>query len=101
MRFETMRMWQPAEQFVAEVERIVECVRFAAPDPADHLERDAESVLFNIAEGAGAYRPRVKVGCYEIARKETNEARAVLRRLVLKQAVPDDRIRRACDLVVC
>lgn len=91
-------MWQAAEQFVAEIDGIVERSRFAAPNPTDHLERSAESVLFNIAEGAGAYRPRVKIACYEIAKKETNEARAVLRRLVLKKVVTNDQIKRAYDL---
>lgn len=98
MQYEKMRMWQAAEQFVAEVDGIVEQARFTASNSANHLERSAESVLFNIAEGAGAYRPRVKIGCYEIARKEANEARAVLRRLVLKRVVTDERIRRAWDL---
>ena len=98
MRFEKMRKWQAAEQFVAEVDGIVELARFAAPNPSDHLERSAESALFNIAEGAGAYRPRVKIGCYEIAKKEVNEARAVLRRLVLKRTVTDVQIQRAYDL---
>ncbi|HEU5210781.1 MAG TPA: four helix bundle protein [Longimicrobiales bacterium] len=98
MQYEKMRMWQAAEQYVAEVDGIVEQVRFTASNSANHLERSAESVLFNIAEGAGAYRPRVKIGCYEIARKEANEARAVLRRLVLKRVVTDERIRRAWDL---
>lgn len=91
-------MWQAAEQFVGEVDGIVERVRFTAQNSANHLERSAESVLFNIAEGAGAYQPRVKIGCYEIAKKETNEARAVLRRLVVKRAVTDSDIRRAYEL---
>jgi len=98
MRFEKMRMWQAAEQLVGEVDGIVERVRFKAPNAADHLERSAESVLFNTAEGIGAYRPRVKIGCYEIARKEANEARAVLRRMVLKRTLTDAHVERAYEL---
>src|SRR5690606_21140530 len=44
--------------------------RHSARHAADHLERSAESALFTIAEGAGAFQPRVKISCYEIVRME-------------------------------
>ncbi len=73
-------------------------VRHSARNAADHLERSAESALFNIGEGAGAFQPRVKISCYEIARKELNEVRAVLRRLTIKRAATTSDTQRACNL---
>jgi four helix bundle protein len=72
-----------AEVLMREVDRILPRVRRRAPNAADHLERSTESVLFNTAEGAGAFKPKVKIAAYEIAKKEASEARAVLRRLVI------------------
>jgi four helix bundle protein len=65
---------------------------------ADHLERSGESVLFNIAEGVGAYPPRVKIAAYEVAKKEASEVRAVLRRLVLRRLVTSHEVDRALNL---
>ena len=93
-----MRMWQAAEQLCAEVDALLPTARRGARDAADHLDRSTNSVLFNIAEGAGAFRPRVKVSAYEVARKEANEVRAILRRLVIKKVLTEHEIRRAYNL---
>jgi four helix bundle protein len=98
MRPERMRMWQAAEQLMAEVDRLVPRVKPHAANAADHLERSAESVLFNIGEGAGAYKPKAKINAYEIAKKEANEVRAILRRLVIKRVLTKRDIRKAYDL---
>ena len=98
MHPEKIRMWQAAEALMAEVDRLVPLVRPHAANAADHLERSCESGLFNIGEGVGAYKPKVKISAYEIAKKETNEARAILRRLVIKQVLTHRDIQRAYDL---
>lgn len=76
-------MQQAAEILMAEVDALVARVRSRAANAADHLERSAESVLFNIGEGVAAHKPRSKIAAYEIARREANEVRAILRRLVI------------------
>jgi four helix bundle protein len=91
-------MWQAAELLMAEIDRLVARAKWRAPNPANHLERSGESVLFNIGEGVGAYPPKVKIAAYEIAKKEANEVRAVLRRLAIKKVVTEADIQRAYDL---
>jgi four helix bundle protein len=98
MNPERIRMWQAAEALLAELDRIVVQARESAPNAADHLERSGESVLFNIAEGVGAYAPKMKIAAYEIAKKEANEVRAILRRLVMRRAVTSAQIDRPYNL---
>jgi four helix bundle protein len=93
-----MRMWQAAEALLAEVDGMLPRARRWAPNSAEHLERSAESVLFNIAEGAAGLKPRQKILSYRVARKEANEVRAVLRRLVIKGTFTERDIRRAYNL---
>lgn len=81
MKLERMRMYQAAVALVTEADKLLPRARQVAPRQAGHLERSADSVLFNTAEGIGSFKPRVKIGAYDIARKEANETRAVLRRL--------------------
>ena len=98
MRPERMRVWLAAEELVAEVDALLPRARRHAANAAQHLERAAESVLFNIGEGTGAYQPNVKANAYEIAKKEANEVRAVLRRLILRQALTSAETDRAYNL---
>jgi four helix bundle protein len=98
MRLERMRMYVVAEQLVAEVDGLLSRVRRCAPRTADQLERAAESVLFNTAEGIGSFKPGVKINAYDIARKEANEVRAILRRLVIKKVLPHKDVQHATEL---
>jgi four helix bundle protein len=98
MHFTNMRMYQVAEALVREVDPLLTQCRRAAPLQARHLERSADSVLFNTAEGIAAFRPRVKINAYDIARREASEVRAVLRRLVIKRALSHSQIARAYEL---
>ena len=91
-------MQQAAEILMAEVDALVARVRTRAANAADHLERAAESVLFNIGEGVAAHKPKGKIAAYEIARKEANEVRAILRRLVIGRRLDQKDIRRAHNL---
>jgi four helix bundle protein len=106
MRPEKIRMWRAAEELIVEIDVIVARVRSQAANSAYHLERSGESVLFNIAEGVGAYPPKVKIAAYEVAKKEASEVRAVLRRLVLRRltscarpSTPSWGIPRSCSWV--
>mgnify|MGYP001057051774 CR=1 FL=1 len=91
-------MQQAAEILMAEVDALVARVRRGAANSADHLERSAEAVLFNIGEGVAAHRPKVKITAYEIAKKEANEVRAILRRLVIGGWLNQKDIQRAHNL---
>jgi four helix bundle protein len=93
-----MRVWQAAEELCREVHLLLPHIRPLAHNAADHLERSTDSVLFNIGEGAGAYRPRVKISAYEVAKKEANEIRAILRSIVIKRVLTESQIRRAYNL---
>jgi hypothetical protein len=68
MRLEHMRMYRAAEELAVEVERLLPRARRRAWRQADHLARSADSVLFNTAEGVGAFKPGVKLTAYDIAR---------------------------------
>lgn len=91
-------MYQAAEALVIEVDALLPRARKRAPHQADHLERSADSVLFNMAEGIGSFKPKVKISAYDIARKEANEVRAILRRLMIKRVFTYTEIRKALDL---
>ncbi len=91
-------MQQAAEILMAEVDALVARVKSRAANSVDHLERSAESVLFNIGEGVGAHKPRIKIAAYEVARKEANEVRTILRRLVIGKRLTQRDIQRAYNL---
>jgi four helix bundle protein len=93
-----MRVWLAAEALMAEIDNLVPRARRQAPNAAEHLERSGESVLFNIGEGVGAYRPKAKIASYEVAKKEANEVRAILRRLVIKRVLTQHDIQQAYNL---
>ncbi len=98
MQLDKMRMYQAAEALVAEVDKLLPRARKRAPGAAYHLERSANSVLFNLAEGIGSFKPKMKVTSYGVARKEANEVRAALRRLVIQRVFTDTETRKAYDL---
>jgi four helix bundle protein len=91
-------MWMAAERLVGEVDRWMPRVRRHAANSASHLERSAEAVLYNIAEGVGAYPPKVKIAAYEVAKKEASEVRGILRRLVILRLLTSAQIQPAYDL---
>jgi four helix bundle protein len=98
MQLDRMRMYQAAERLIGEVDTLLPRIRTIALNQADHLDRSANSVLFNTAEGIGSFKPKIKINAYSIARKEANEVRAVLRSLVIKRIVTTKQIQKAYDL---
>ena len=98
MKPEKMRMQMAAEELAAEIDDLLPVVKRHARNAADHLDRSCDAVLFNMAEGVGAFKPRVKISAYEVARKEANELRAILRRIVMKRVLSNHDINRAYNL---
>ncbi len=93
-----LKMQEAAEELVREVDKLLPRARRRSPNAADHLERAAEAVDFNIGEGIAALRPRVKVWVYEIAKREAGEVRVILNRLVFKGVFTSSEVRRAMSL---
>jgi four helix bundle protein len=91
-------MEEAAERLVVEVDRLLPRAQRRARRQADHLERSADSVLFNMAEGVASFKPKMKIGAYEIARKEAGEVRAILWRLRIKRIFTEDEVRTADQL---
>ena len=98
MKPERIGFWLAAEELMREIDALLARVRSRAPNTAHQLERACESVLFNIGEGVAAFQPKVKINAYEIAKKEANEVRAQLRRLVLKREITQHEIDRPNNL---
>jgi four helix bundle protein len=98
MAYAPLRMQEAAEKLVAEIDRLLPVARRRAAKQADHLERSADSVMFNLAEGVACYKPKMKTSAYAIARKEANEVRAVLRRLVIKEVFRPEEVQQGIEL---
>jgi four helix bundle protein len=98
MRPERVGFLQAAEELAAEIDGLLPLVQVDAAHAADNLGRSAESVLFNTGEGVGAFRPRVKIAAYDIAKKEANEVRVILRRLVRRNLLTQQQVNRAYNL---
>lgn len=58
---------------------------------ADQLTRSSESIIRNIAEGAGRWAPADKAKHYKIARGEAMESASSLDVLKLRKLVADER----------
>jgi four helix bundle protein len=91
-------MYQAAEALAREVERLLPHAKSRRPKIADHLDRSTDSVLFNMSEGIGSFRPRAKIAAYEISRKEASEVQSALRRLVIANVFTDREIQKAYGL---
>jgi four helix bundle protein len=95
MRLENLRMYRVVELLAAEIDRLLPQIRRCAPHLADHVLRSTEAALFNIAEGAGSFKAGIKTSSYDIARKELNEIRAVLRRILARRCLRAADVTRA------
>ena len=91
-------MYQAAEALNAEIELLLPRAYAQKPKAAAHLENSGNSVQFNTGEGIGTFMPNMKINAYEIARKEANEVRSVLRRLVIGRVFTQHEIQKAYDL---
>ena len=63
----------------------------SASDLGDQIRRAASSIVLNLAEGAGEFRPREKRRFYRMAYRSANECSAVLDLLELSRCrVPNE-----------
>ncbi len=96
---ERLRVYHLALKLVALVDRIAED-RSIARSILDQLRRAAESVVLNIAEGAGHFSPGRKIACYQIARGSAAECAAALTILKQRHSSPlIDEARRTANMI--
>jgi four helix bundle protein len=101
MRAEELKVYQAAEALVGEVDAILRRLPIRIHRTADHLDRSANSVLNNTAEGAAIFSPKGKANAYAIARKEAQEVKAALRATVLRKGMTQREIAKAYNLADC
>jgi four helix bundle protein len=87
LSFQRLNVYQRAIEFLALVGEIVEQLPRGHADRADQLVRAAESVVRNIAEGAGRWSEADASKHYKIARGEAMECAASLDVLKLRKLV--------------
>lgn len=99
LSFQRLEVYQRAIEFLALVTEIVEDLPRGHSNRADQLVRSAESVVRNIAEGAGRWSPGDVSKHYKIARGEAMESAASLDVLRLRKLVDPSRYERGIELL--
>ena len=99
LSFQRLDVYQRAIEFLALVCDVVGDLPRGNADRADQLTRAAESVVRNIAEGAGRWSEADSASRYKIARGEAMECAASLDVLRLRKLVTDARYDRGIQLL--
>jgi four helix bundle protein len=99
LSFQRLDVYQRAIEFLALVYEIVAELPRGNADRADQLVRAAESVVRNIAEGAGRWSVADSASRYKIARGEAMECAASLDVMRLRKSVTDARYERGMHLL--
>ena len=99
LSFQRLNVYQRAIEFVALVYDIVGDLPRGNADRADQLVRSAESVVRNIAEGAGRWSKADSASRYKIARGEAMECAASLDVMQLRKLIDDVRYARGIHLL--
>jgi len=99
LSFQRLDVYQRAIEFLALVCDVVNDVPRGNADRADQLTRAAESVVRNIAEGAGRWSNADSANRYKIARGEAMECAASLDVLRLRKLIADARYERGIQLL--
>ena len=99
LSFQRLDVYQRAIEFLALVYDIVDDLPRGHADRADQLVRSAESVVRNIAEGAGRWSDADSTNRYKIARGEAMECAASLDVMKLRKVVSDARYERGGQLL--
>jgi four helix bundle protein len=86
MSFETLRVYQAAEQLRAEVDKLAKNMRPEFGDAYRHFDEAVNSILNNIAEGSASIYPGKRRTFYDIALGSAGEARSSLRSLAQRGA---------------
>src|SRR5678815_1898815 len=100
LSFQRLDVYQRAIEFLALVIDIVSDLPKGHSERADQLIRAAESVIRNIAEGAGRWSRQDGAKHYKIARGEAMECAASLDVMRLRKLAPPDRCERGVRLLV-
>src|SRR5262245_57669934 len=99
LSFQRLDVYQRAIEFLALAYDIVDDLPRGHADRADQLTRAAESVVRNIAEGAGRWSEADAASRYKIARGEAMECAASLDVMRLRKLVSDARYERGNQLL--
>ena len=99
LSFQRLHVYQRAIEFLALATEIVEPLPRGHRQRADQLIRAAESVVRNIAEGAGRWSDADSAKHYKIARGEAMESAASLDVLKLRKLVPPQHYDRGIQLL--
>lgn len=99
LSFQRLDVYQRAIEFLALVGDIVGDLPKGHAERADQLVRAAESILRNIAEGAGRWSEADSAKHYKIARGEAMECAASLDVMKLRQVVAPARYEHGIRLL--
>jgi four helix bundle protein len=89
---ERLEVYQLARQFNTELQRFLDELPEGFAKSKDNLRRAAQSIMRNIAEGAGKWKIADKTHYYHIARASATECAASLDELVVWARVPEGRV---------
>src|SRR5215468_1131498 len=99
LSFQRLDVYQRAIEFLALVCDVVTDLPRGHADRADQLTRAAESVVRNIAEGAGRWSDADSANRYKIARGEAMECAAFLDVMKLRKLITDTHYERGLRLL--
>ena len=99
LSFQRLDVYQRAIEFLALVYDVVDVLPRGHADRADQLTRAAESVVRNIAEGAGRWSEADSANRYKIARGEAMECAASLDVMKLRKVITDAQYARGGQLL--
>ncbi len=99
LSFQRLDVYQRAIEFLALATEIVESLPRGHAERGDQLVRAAESVVRNIAEGAGRWSQGDGSKHYKIARGEAMESASSLDVLKLRKLIAPQRYDRGIELL--
>src|SRR6187549_1105110 len=99
LSFQRLEVYQRAIEFLALVYDVIADVPKGHAERSDQLARAAESVVRNIAEGAGRWSQADSAKRYKIARGEAMECAASLDVMRLRKVITDARYKRGIQLL--
>ena len=99
LSFQRLNVYQRAIEFLAHATEVIEQLPRGHQQRADQLIRAAESVVRNIAEGAGRWSDADSAKHYKIARGEAMESAASLDVLKLRKLITSRHYDRGIQLL--
>lgn len=99
LSFQRLEVYQRAIEFLSLVHDVIADLPKGHAERSDQLARAAESVVRNIAEGAGRWSPADSAKHYKIARGEAMESAASLDVMKLRNIVSENRYEQGLCLL--